>query len=271
MITKRFNVGELRRIIKESQKNEFKPVVFGDGESKKINDKAYADFNKETSKYDGGLTKKSKKKNIQIVSDNRGMGDLEFDNINKPYADRVKSQMKGYVSKEAEDKHKDDEFGNAEYDNEGNFYKASKEHAEKSKWGKDKAAEITPEGDKLKDEIKKQSHTMYENKVKRLNFKKTQFLSEGHMLSKVPDEFKVEGNRFVMRDSAKNEYLVEWHANEPNVEKKTNMYLVNEQKERIKQLWGYKSAEANTSSPSYRLQENNEFADMVNKARKLMK
>jgi hypothetical protein len=47
------------------------------------------------------------------------------------------------------------------------------------------------------------------------------------------------------------------------------MTLVNEQKERIKQLWGYKSAEAKTSTSSFRIQENNEFADMVKKARKL--
>jgi hypothetical protein len=47
------------------------------------------------------------------------------------------------------------------------------------------------------------------------------------------------------------------------------MTLVNEQKERIKQLWGYKSAEAKTSSSSFRVQEDKEFADMVNKARKL--
>lgn len=270
MITRRFNVGELRRIVKESQKNEFKPVVFGDDESKKINDKAYADITKETSKYDGGLTN-NKKSKMQIVSDNKGMGDLEFDNINKPFADKVKSQMKGYVSKDAEDKHKDDEFGNATYDNDGNFYNAQKEHAEKSKWGRDKAAEITPEGDKLKDEIKKQSHTMYENKVKRLNFKKTRFLSENHMLSKIPDEFKTEGNRFIMRDGAKNEYLVEWHEIDPNIRKKPNMDIVCEETNRIKQLWGYKSAEAYTSTPSYRLQENSEFSDMVNKARKLMK
>ena len=49
------------------------------------------------------------------------------------------------------------------------------------------------------------------------------------------------------------------------------MRLVNEQKERMKQLWGYKSAEAKISSPSFRVQEGNEFKDMVDKARKLMK
>ena len=47
------------------------------------------------------------------------------------------------------------------------------------------------------------------------------------------------------------------------------MTLVNEEKERIKQLWGYKSAEAKTTTSSFRIQEDKEFADMVNKARKL--
>ena len=47
------------------------------------------------------------------------------------------------------------------------------------------------------------------------------------------------------------------------------MTLVNEQKERMKQLWGYKSAEAKTSTSNFRIQENNEFTDMVRKAREL--
>ena len=106
-------------------------------------------------------------------------------------------------------------------------------------------------------------------KIKMLSFKNTQFISEGHMMSKIPDEYKKDGNKFIMRDSANNQYLVEW-SSEPTVTKKINMELVNEQKERIKQLWGYKSAESKTSTSSFRMQENNEFADMVNKARKLM-
>ena len=72
-----------------------------------------------------------------------------------------------------------------------------------------------------------------------------------------------------MCKSAENLYLVEWTAKEPNVTKKLNMTLVNEQKERMKQLWGYKSAEAKTSTSNFRIQENNEFTDMVRKAREL--
>lgn len=269
---KKINVGELRKYIKESQ-NEFKPVVFGTDETKKTNEKAYSDIKKETEKYDGGLTKDKKSLGGGIsATDNKGMHDLTYDSINKPFQERVKSQMKGYVSKDAEDKHKNDEFGNATFDNDGNIYKAAKDHAEMVKKGKDAAVEIGLTGRELnKTEVEKQRETMGESKkIKMLTFKNTQFISENHMMTRIPDEYKTEGNRFVMKDSADNQYLVEWHAKEPMVTKKPNMTLVNEQKERMKQLWGYKSSEAKISTPSFRVQEDKEFSDMVNKARKLM-
>lgn len=270
MGTIRIKVGDLRRTIKEA--NEFKPVVFGDDETKKINNKAYSDITKETSKYDGGLTKSNRKIGGGIgATDNKGMHDLTYDSINKPFQDRVKSQMKGYTSKDAEDKHKNDDFGNATFDDNGKIYDAAKDHAKAVKQGKDTAAEIGLTGSKLKQsDIEDNDKTMYENKkIKRLTFK-TQFISEGHMLSKVPDELKVEGKRFIMKDTADNEYLVEWSNREPKVTKKVNMTLVNEQKNRIKELWGYKSPESSHSTSSFRVQENKGFTDMVNRARKLM-
>lgn len=269
----KISVGELRRVLSESTKNEFKPITFGDEETKKTNREAYADIKKETEKYDGGLTKKSSKLGGGIsATDNKGMHDLMYDNISKPFKDRVKSQMKGYVSKDAEDKHKDDEFGNATFDNDGKIYDAAKDHAEAVKRGKDTASEIGLTGRELnKQDIEKNRETMEENKkIKMLSFKNTKFISEGHMMTRIPDEYKTEGNKFIMRDSSDNQYLVEWHQVEPKVTKKVNMTLVNEQKERIKQLWGYKSAEAKTSTPNFRVQESKEFADMVNKARKLI-
>ena len=265
------NVGELRKKINESQ-NEFKPVVFNK-QNKSINTQAYSDIEKDTKKYDGGLTNKTQKVGGGInATDNKGMHDLTYDNINKPFQDRVKSQMKGYVSKDAEDKHKDDEFGNATFDKEGKTYDAAKDHAEAVKKGKDAAVEIGLTGRELnKTEVEKQRETMGESKkIKMLTFKNTQFISEGHMMTMIPDEHKTEGNRFIMKDSSDNQYLVEWHSNEPMVSKKPNMTLVNEQKERMKQLWGYKSAEAKTSTSNFRIQEDKTFSDMVNKARKIM-
>ena len=147
------------------------------------------------------------------------------------------------------------------------------EHAKAVKRGRDTAAEIGLTGRELnKNDIEKNTETMGESKkIKMLSFKNTKFISEGHMMTMIPDEYKMEGKKFIMKDSADNQYLVEWTSREPIVKKKVNMTLVNEEKERIKQLWGYKSPESKTSTPSTRLQENSEFSDMVKKARKLIK
>lgn len=271
-MVQKINVGELRRVLRED--NEYKPVVFGMEDTKRTNEKAYSDIKKETEKYDGGLSNNKKKLGGGIsATDNKGMHDLAFDNISKPFKDKVRSQMKGYVSKDAEEKHKNDAFGNATFDKDENIYDAAREHAKAVKQGKDTAAEIGLTGRELnKNDIEKNTETMEESKkIKMLSFKNTKFISEGHMRTMIPDEYKVEGKKFIMRDSANNQYLVEWTAKEPNVTKKLNMALVNEQKDRIKQLWGYKSAEANTSTSSFRIQEDKEFSDMVQKARKLMK
>lgn len=264
------NVSELRRILRED-KSEVNPVRFGYEDSKKINDKAYSDIKKETEKYDGGLTKGKTKVGGGIgATDNLGMHDLRYDSINKPFMDRVKSQMKGYPSKDAEDKHKNDEFGNATFDKDGDTYNAAKDHAKAAKQGRDTASEIGLTGRELKkDDIEKNDKTMYENKIKRLSFKNTKFVSEGHMMTKIPDEFKKDGNKFIMRDSMKNEYLVEWHSVFPKVTKKVNMQLVNEEKKRMRELWGYRPVESDTSTSSFRLQENNGFSKMIDKARKL--
>ena len=266
------NVGELRRILREA--NEMKPVMYGQEETKKTNEKAYSDIKKAVEKYDGGLSKDAKKLGGGIsATDNKGMHDLEYDNISKPFKDKIRSQMKGYVSKDAEDKHKNDEFGNATFDKDENIYNAAKEHAKAVKQGKDTAAEIGLTGRELnKKDIERNTETMGESKrIKMLSFKNTKFISEGHMRTMIPDDYKVEGKKFIMRDSADNQYLVEWTSKEPKITKKLNMSLVNEEKERIKQLWAYRSTESKTSTPSFRIQENNEFSDMVQKARKLMK
>ena len=172
------NVGELRRVLKEA--NEFKPLVYGQEENKKNNKEAYSSIEKATKEYDGGLTNKNKSVGGGIMAtDNKGMYDLEYDNISKPFKDRVKSQMKGYVSKDAEDKHKDDEFGNATFDKDENVYNAAKEHAKAVKQGKDTASEIGLTGRELsKTNIEKNRETMGENKkIKMLSFKNTKFIS----------------------------------------------------------------------------------------------
>ena len=273
-----FKVGDLRKIIKESATNSEFKAVYGGGvqdDNKKINRQAYKDIENETNSYDGGINgKKSSKLGTITPTENRGMSDLNYDGISKPYKEKVKSQLKGYTSSDAENNHKDDEFGNATFDSNGQSEFFEK-HAKELKKAKDKLKGTGLTGStKDKDEIEKNSDTMFESKkVKNIKFKHTEFLSEGHMLRKVPDEFKNEGNKFIMSDSEGNSYLVEWHHNEaPVVEKRINKKLVNEELNRIKNLYKYHSKDYfNTTTSASRIKENREFSDMIGKARKLMK
>jgi hypothetical protein len=273
---RKYNIGDLRKLVREAaeSKNEFEPV-FGKNvpkDNKKINGQAYKDIQKETGAYDGGLGAENKKGTSVTPANNRGMSDLDYDSISKPFKEKVKAQMKGYPSAEAEKAHKNDEFGNAYYDS-NNLSKDIADHAKESKKEKDKSKTDGLVSSKYKKETEENSDTMFESKkISKIQFKHTQFLSEGHMLSKVPDEFKVEGKRFIMKDTADNEYLVEWTDKKPNVTKKLNKTLVNEEMDRIKSLYGYKSKDYFTSTnPQSRVNENKEFSDMLNKARKLMK
>ena len=273
-----YNVGELRRVIKESAaKSEFKPV-YGSGvqdDSKKINRQAYKDIEKETSAYDGGLSKQKPKKGTAVTPElNRGMSDLQYDSISQPFKDKVKAQLKGYTSADEEKNHKGEESGNASYD-------ANDLTSDIAKHAKD----VKKENDKLKgtgltgstqnkSDIEKRNDTMFESKkIKNIKFKHTEFLSEGHMLTKVPDEFKNEGNKFIMSDSEGNSYLVEWHNDEkPDVEKRINKKLVNEEINRIKNLYNYHSKDFfNTTTSQSRLKEDKEISQMLGRARQLMK
>ena len=273
---RKYNVGDLRRVIREAaeSKNEFEPV-FGKNvpkDNKKINDKAYQDIKKETEAYDGGLGAERKKGTSVTPANNRGMSDLDYDSISKPFKDKVKAQIKGYPSAENEKLHKNEPFGNAYYDS-NDLSKDIADHAKEAKKEKDKSKTDGLVSSKYKKETEENSDTMFESKkISKIQFKHTQFLSEGHMLSKVPDEFKVEGKRFIMKDTADNEYLVEWTAKQPNVTKKLNKTQVNEEMKRIKALYDYKSKDYFTSTNSQsRMNENKEFSDMINKARELMK
>ena len=283
---KKYKVGDLKARIRENieksksvskksvleAKNEFEPV-FGKNvpsENKKINTQAYKDITKETGAYDGGLTREKKTLGSVTPANNRGMSDLDYDSISKPFKDKVKSQIKGYVSAEAEKLHKNDAFGNAYYDS-NDLSKEIEKHAKDAKKEKDKSKTDGLVSSKYKKETEENSDTMFESKkISKIQFKNTQFICESHMLSKVPDEFKVEGKKFIMKDSSDNEYLVEWTSKKPNVTKRLNKTLVNEEMNRIKSLYEYKSNESISNAKS-RIKENIEFSDMLNKARKLMK
>lgn len=112
--------------------------------------------------------------------------------------------------------------------------------------------------------------------MKRLHFKNTTFLNEAQMIKRIPDDYKVDGNKFLMKDSKGNEYLVECkkdalcesfvHVNV--IEHNCGKQVLDEALAKFNHLSGYKSSEYNTKTEQ--LTESEKYNDMLNITRKLM-
>jgi hypothetical protein len=109
---------------------------------------------------------------------------------------------------------------------------------------------------------------MEHKNIKTIYFKKTEFLTEGHMLSRIPDEFKTEGEQFKMKDKTGNTYLVEWKNNKGVIISHSNKQGMNESLNRMKDLYSYSSTDTNTTLNS-RLNEDTNFNSTLNNARKI--
>lgn len=112
--------------------------------------------------------------------------------------------------------------------------------------------------------------------MKRLHFKNTTFLNEEQMIKRIPDDYKVDGNKFLMKDSKGNEYLVECkkdaicesfvHVNV--IEHNCGKQVLDEALAKFNHLSGYKSSGYNTKIDQ--LTESDKYNDMLNITRKLM-
>lgn len=251
-------VGGMRKLIMESQ-GQFNPVM-GNGvesENKKNNEKSYKDAKSKTD------AKEVKVKHIADKSNDKNKTTLDYTFTSDPgknYKERVHAQAKGYTSKMEEENgiEKSAEFGD-------DFYKTAKEvgqdlHKKEEDFKKTglQASEL-PDGTFKKED-------MYESKsIKTVRFKKTKFLTEEHMMSKIPDEMKVEGRKFKMKDMDDQTYLLEWTKNKYNgresamILEHTNKKKVDESLERMKALYGFKLGDKTSTTTSHsRLYENNE-------------
>ena len=268
-------VSDLINAINESAK-EFRAILGKnvDKASKEINDKAYKDIEKEVKNYDGGLRDENSNKEHQVIATNdynKGMQDLVYDNgaNRKDFKEKVKSQMKGYVSKDDENLHKNEPKGNAEYrDDLSNVEERHKELSDAKRLEKEKGIV----GQNKKKEINNNTKSsVFENtdrkKMKQLYFKKTEFLNEAHITSKIPDEFKIESNRFIVKDKTNSEYLVEWSCNKANILQKYNKDEINEGINRIKELFNYKSNVEKSKNHKKIVNEDNEYKNILDNAR----
>jgi len=293
---KTFKVSDLKRLISESS-SEFKPVLGPNVEkdNKSINGKAYDDAKKMAKDFDGGLGKNvgGQRAKYEKTDANRTTLDYTPENATDSYRKRVKAQVKGYTS-EAEMNNGIEKA--ADFSDNENIYNGIKDSGKEIHDNEEDMKKSGLQAREWPEEVFKKEE-MYESKdgfdmrqminrissfengknqinehknIKTVFFKKTEFLTEGHMLSRIPDEFKNEGNTFKMKDKTGNEYLVEWRDNKGVILEHSNKQGFNESINRMKDLYSYSSKDTKTSLES-RLNEDNNFNSTLNSARKIIK
>lgn len=283
-------VKALKNLISESS-SEFKAKLGANVESedKKNNGKAYSDAKKRAKDYDGGLSKEigEEKPNYEKVDGNKTTLDYCPENATDDYKKRVHAQVKGYTSvaemengiEKAGDFSNNDKIyqgikktGKKMHDNEASFKKTGlqarempdkvfkREEMYESKDGFDMRQTI----DHLKSFSDANKPSLKENtKLKTVFFKKTNFLNEEHMISRIPDEFKNEGEQFKMKDKKGTEYIVEWNNNKAHVISYENKEKINETLDKFHKIINFESITKEKTTNDIRLNENKNINRML--------
>lgn len=290
-----YKVSDLKKIVSESS-NEFKAVL-GDGvesENKKNNKgKTHDEISKEH--YGQKLEAPKIAKYEKTDYDNRSVTDAAPANITPEQQKLNTIHAQGYNS-ELEKNNNLPKNGDFEKNKEivDAFKKSNDEYkrndltkkssglegrvwAEKDKkiFDKNDTLAESKEGYDMRNFIdmfrsnSEQKPATIKESVKTVYFKKTTFLNEEHMMSRIPDEFKNEGSQFKMKDKTGNEYLLEWTNNAGRIIGHSNKNGMNESLERMKSLYSYSSNDTKTTQ-SYRLNEGeSSFVDTLDKVRKI--
>lgn len=268
-----YTLSELTAYLTErTQKNEFNPKKGPkvDSEDVKNNREAVRKIMNDTEKHSGVKVPERNNNGGNTVDYNCTTIEYRFDaEPDERYKERVKAQVHGYPSPENE-KNSDVEKSGAETKGGKEYYKTRKkvsddrEEMRKKEKHSGLKSRMRPEKDfESKTAFKNESKTM-----KRLHFKNTCFLSEAQMFSRIPEEYKTDGNVFIMRDATGTDYLVECRVDDTygcknlRVVNKMNKQSVNEELDRMRGLYEYRS-DANGAV------ENKEMSDMLRGVREL--
>ena len=272
-------VKAIKGLIKESQQ-EFKAKIGNGVESgnKTNNGKAYSDAKKRAKDFDGGLSDEvgEKKADYKREDFNKTLMDYTPDNVTPEYKKRVKKEFVN-GDKENEKIYKElKKSGEEQQKNEKELKKSGlqarewpdevfdKDNMYESRDGFDMRKMLNSLNEKTTRKQFNESH------VKTVLFKKTEFLNEAHMISRIPDDFKKNGTSFKMKDKNGSEYLVEWDNNKANIIEHVNKKGMDESISRMKELFDYRSSDTKTNY-SDRLNENDDkFQETLNKMRKII-
>lgn len=272
-----YTISELKQLISESAKTDkpksvpakdFKPRLGAGVEdsNQKENSKTYDAAKKRAHDFDGGGNEVVEERmEMEKEDDNATTLDYLIDGApDEDFRKKVKAQAEGYTSvKEKnngiEKSGKFSDFSYKEFKASGERRAAEREYMKKSG--------LVGRGAQP-DKFKKDGLYSESKKIAVLNFKNTTFLNESQMISRIPDDYKIDGNRFKVRDAGENEFIVEWKEGEASILSYENKKKLNESIEKFHKLSGYKSKEQfKTSSAQSRLNESTNFDSILNKAR----
>lgn len=273
-----YTIGELLLNETSNTKQEFDPKI-GDGvesSNKKEQEKAVRDITKNAEKLDdeGRKNEKPVKPRVEFPDYNKTTLDVNFEyEPDDAWKDRVKAQVEGYPSVQNKEKNAYDQ--SLGFDGNENFYKARKEMSNDRNNLDTIERESGLKARIKKDEIDYSNKTPFNEakQIKRLIFKNTTFLSESQVLSKVPEDYRVDENRFYMRDKTGTDYLIECKADpfgyiHMQVVNKFNKQVINEELEKMKRLAGYRYSDDNKKVDISKMETMSEsisnFREMLN-------
>lgn len=273
-----YTIGELLLNETSNTKQEFDPKI-GDGvesSNKKEQEKAVRDITKNAEKLDdeGRKNEKPVKPRVEFPDYNKTTLDVNFEyEPDDAWKDRVKAQVEGYPSVQNKEKNGYDQ--SLGFDGNENFYKARKEMSNDRNDLDTIERESGLKARIKKDEIDYSNKTPFNEakQIKRLVFKNTTFLNETQVLSKVPEDYRVDENRFYMRDKTGTDYLIECKADpfgyvHMQVVNKFNKQVINEELEKMKRLAGYRYSDDNKKVDTSKMESMSEsisnFREMLN-------
>lgn len=272
-------VKAIKGLIKESQQ-EFKAKIGNGVESgnKANNGKAYSDAKKRAKDFDGGLSDEVGEKKAEYKKEdfNKTLMDYTPDNVTPEYKKRVKKE---FVNGDDENEKVYKELKKSGEEQQKNEKELKKSGLQAREWpdevfDKDNMYESRDGFDmrKMLNSLNEKTtrKQFNESHVKTVLFKKTEFLNEAHMISRIPDDFKKNGTSFKMKDKNGSEYLVEWDNNKANIIEHVNKKGMDESISRMKELFDYRPSDTKTNY-SDRLNENDDkFQETLNKMRKII-
>jgi len=254
-----YTVGELLQLSEASTpKNEFKPK-FGNGAKRgsNENEKAVEDIRKNAEEYDkeGRNEQPRKPKDTHYIDYNKTPMDAYFETeVPKETKERWYAQACGYPSKynmEHNDlaEYHDTEGNKKFFDQRAKTNKVMADNREMEASTGLKAREMERKGKDY--EPNTAFKKVNESKpTKRLVFKNTTFLNESQVLAKVPEDYKIDENKFYMRDKTGTDYLVECTTDpfgyiHMEVVNKFNKTAINEELEKMRKLADYSYSDDN--------------------------